>query len=61
MKVATFNVQKVRDIITNSLEKKHIFVKNETIKNSEYSFEISKSMVNLVKNILLDVINEHNK
>ena len=61
VKVATFNVQKVRDIITNSLEKKHIFVKNEMIKNSEYSFEISKSMVNLVKNILLDVINEYNK
>lgn len=61
IKIATFNIQKTKNIIVKALSTKHIFIRNEVEENNIYSFEINKSMINLAKNIILKVINDNNK
>lgn len=58
--ISSFYPSKVRNIVVEELVKKHIFIKNEVIKECEFSFEISKSIMNSVKKVILDLILEQN-
>lgn len=61
VKIATFNPSRVKLEINKVLVGKHIFIKNEVIVSNMYCFEVGKSMINIVKKVLMDFIISDNK
>ena len=61
VKIASFNVEDTRKLIKEELAKMHIFIKNATIENNIYTFEINKSILSNVKKILIKVMESVNK
>lgn len=59
VKIASFNCLKVQEILKDELLKNHLFIKNEIIDNNKYCFECSKSIILMVKKIILTIMEKN--
>lgn len=61
IKVATFYPNIIKDILFNELNKVHIFAQNIKVGNNYFSFEVSKSILNNVRKLLIEQIELRNR